>query len=111
MDDSPETPRSNEVVHMPGGWRFDKTFNLGHVLTVGAILGPVFIWGSTVESRLSVVERMQVEQGNRADRNMVELKDRMDRDRMAVDAAFRDVKDWLRAIRDEVARKQERIAQ
>lgn len=103
-----DAPRASEAVHMPGGWRFDKSLNLGHLLTVLSILIPVFIWGTTVESRISVVERMQIEQASQQERGMADIKDRMDRDSRTTEASFRDIKDWLKAIREDIARKVDR---
>lgn len=93
---------------MRGGWRFDKTVSLGHILTAVTIVVPVFWWGSTVESRLSVLESIQETLASQQERNVRDLADRMDRDARHAESLWRDIKGTLERIESKVDRKVDR---
>lgn len=37
-------------------WHLDKRLNVGHILTTISAVAAAFAWGSTIESRLAVLE-------------------------------------------------------
>lgn len=37
-------------------WHLDKRLNIGHALTTLSALGAIVVWGTTIESRISVLE-------------------------------------------------------
>ena len=63
-------------------WHLDKRLNIGHILTTASALAALFVWGSTIETRISVLEEqyehtqlIQIEIKNQ----LVRLNDKMDR--------------------------------
>jgi hypothetical protein len=46
----------------PPGWRWDKTINLGHLLTTISALAAAIVVGSTFHTRLAIVEQQLIVQ-------------------------------------------------
>src|SRR5690554_1550093 len=74
--------RDSEAVRLRG-WRFDRSISLGHIFTATSIAlsiaVPLVIWGSTVESRLSVLQTVHGLLAAHQERVAEDLKERLDR--------------------------------
>jgi len=103
--------RDSEAVRLRG-WRFDRSISLGHIFTATSIAltiaVPLVIWGSTVESRLSVLQTVQGLLAARQERIAEDLKERLDREAMYRAETLGDIKATLRRIEEKVDRKADR---
>ena len=43
-------------------WHLDKRLNVGHILTTFTVAAGLFVWGSTIETRVTVLEEKTVHQ-------------------------------------------------
>ncbi|MGE0725337.1 MAG: hypothetical protein AB7O45_13245 [Alphaproteobacteria bacterium] len=77
-----------------GGWRFERTFNAGHVGIAGSLLVAVF--GAYFDLR---------EKSNANDVAIKTLERRLDREAQQQDQLFGEIKGALRRIEDKLDRK------
>lgn len=45
-----------------GGWRFNKTIDLSHIVATLVLAASILAWGSKMESRVAVLESKQIAQ-------------------------------------------------
>lgn len=48
--------QQNQAADPARRFRFDKTVNLGHIITTAAMIVSLFVWGSAIDRRLAIVE-------------------------------------------------------
>lgn len=71
-------------------WHLDKRVNVGHLLTTATILGSVMWWGSTVETRLGVLDAKQQAAAVRQEQLREDIKSRLDRIETKLDRVIED---------------------
>ena len=106
------TPEHDSEAVRRHGWRFDRSISLGHIFTATSIAlsiaVPLVIWGSTVESRLSVLQTVHGLLAAHQERVAEDLKERLDREAMYRAETLGDIKATLRRIEEKVDRKADR---
>ncbi|MFV1850107.1 MAG: hypothetical protein ACMZ66_05305 [Thalassospira sp.] len=78
-------------------FHFEKTLNIGHLLTTVALIVSVTIYVMKIETRLEVVEVTQRS-----------LSVRLDREATRTEAAFAKIERYLQRIEDKLDRKADR---
>lgn len=55
-------------------WHLDKRLNISHIVATITIVGGLFIWGSKLEERISLIERSNQLMEKRYDQDIAEIK-------------------------------------
>lgn len=55
-------------------WHLDKRLNVSHIVATITIVGGLFIWGSRLEERISLIERTNQIMEKRYDQDISEIK-------------------------------------
>ena len=58
-----------------GGWHLDKRVNVSHLSATICLVAGLFAWGSTIETRVALVEQNQTNTADRVSEDLAEIKE------------------------------------